>query len=427
MQDTGNINTVEAEFESKVSIYSRVIVKYVDEFGNEIGTMEIIEGPEGTTYITNFKNFDNYEFVRVDGNTEGTFTDSNQEVTYVYKRIEGKVIVRYLEKDDTPDDDTDNVILADEETINGYSGDEYETTRKEIEGYEAADPEPANTKGTITKEDIYVTYYYKKKQSGKVVVTYIDEETGKEISYIDENGETKTYKEELQGIIGEVYATEVKDIPYYKYQEEKAPENANGTYTSENIDVKYYYKRQTFNLGVEKKLSKLLLNGQEKDIKSNLMKIEIVADEIPTTSLIVEYSITVTNNGEIEGTTDVIEKLPQYFTLTEGTSQEWQQQQDGTLKLSITLKPGETKEFKVALIWNNGNNNLGVLSNLVQLTNVTNPANFEESSLTDNSSKVDLIVTVKTGGGNIVPLTITIFIALSMVVIGIVVIKKKVL
>lgn len=344
--DTGEANTVETEFESKVNILSRVIVRYVNEFGYEIGTMEIIEGPEGTTYVTHFKDIENYEFLRVEGNTEGILADETQEVTYVYKRIEGKVIVRYLEKDNTPDDDTDNVVLAEEETISGYSGDAYETSRKEIDGYQATDPEP---------------------------------------------------------------------------------ENAQGTYTQENIEVIYFYTKQAFNLGVEKNLSRVILNGEQLALSSNLTKVEIVADEIQNTNLEIAYTIKVTNNGEIEGTADVIERLPQYFSLADGTSSEWQEQADGTLKATVTLLPGETKELNVVLSLNRGENNLGVLTNIVELANVTNPANFEETTLEDNTSKVDIIVTVKTGGTTIIPLILTVFTALTMVVVGIVVIKKKVL
>ena len=45
------------------------------------------------------------------------------EVTYIYTKIPAKVIVQYLEKDDTPDDNTDNVVLAEKEIIEGFSGD----------------------------------------------------------------------------------------------------------------------------------------------------------------------------------------------------------------------------------------------------------------------------------------------------------------
>ena len=36
-------------------------------------------------------------------------------VIYVYEKIPTKVIVKYLEKDDTPEDNTDNKVLAEEE------------------------------------------------------------------------------------------------------------------------------------------------------------------------------------------------------------------------------------------------------------------------------------------------------------------------
>ena len=279
----------------------------------------------------------------------------------------------------------------------------------------------------MTKEDIVVTYYYEKKLSGTVSAIYVDAETNEEIEYTDENGETKTYKEEMQGLVGEEYQTQVKEIPYYTYLEERAPENAQGTYTQENIEVIYYYEKQAFNLGVEKNLSRVILNGEQLALSSNLTKVEIVADEIQNTNLEIPYTIKVTNNGEIEGNADVIERLPQYFSLADGTSSEWQEQADGTLKATVTLLPGETKEFNVVLSWNRGENNLGVLTNTVELANVTNPANFEETTLEDNTSKVDLIVTVKTGGTTIIPLILTVFTALTMVVVGIVVIKKKVL
>ena len=58
----------------------------------------------------------------------------------------------------------------------------------------------------MTREDIIVTYYYEKIPSGTVTAIYVDEATGKEITYIEENKETgkteeKTYKETYKGIL----------------------------------------------------------------------------------------------------------------------------------------------------------------------------------------------------------------------------------
>lgn len=429
LYDSETTNTVETEFESKVDIPSRVVVKYVDEQGNEISSVEVIEGMEGTSYVTQLKDIENYELVRVYGNAEGTLTNEEQEVYYVYRKIEAKVIVRYLEKDNTPEDDTDNKILAEEEVIEGYSGDEYTTQRKDIENYKAADPEPENSTGKMTKEDIYVTYYYEKVQSGTVTAIYVDTDTNEEIKYIDaDTKEEKTYKEEIKGYIGDKYITKAKEIPYYAIVEDKIPENAEGIYGTEDVLVTYYYKKLPFNISVDKNLTKIELNGEKQEvINGKINKVEIPVGRVSDSTLKLEYSIKVSNTGEVEGSTEVIERLPEFFNIAEGTSSEWKKQSDGTLKLTANLKAGETKEYKVVVNWERGSNNFGALENVVELANISNPANFTESNLEDNTSKSELVLSVKSGEDrSIVIITLT-FGLLLLTAGSIILIKKKVL
>ncbi len=365
---------------------------------------EEIEGYIGDKYKTEQKEIPNYDFVRVEGEPEGELTEEEKTVVYIYRKIPAKVIVRYLEKDNTPEDDTDNKVLAEEEVINGHSGDEYKTERKEIEYYKKADPEPENAEGTMTREDIIVTYYYEKIPSGTVTAIYVDEATGKEITYIEENKETgkteeKTYKETYKGYCGEEYKTEAKEIPYYEYIKEKAPTNAQGIYTKEDVTVTYYYRQLPFNMAVDKNLIKIELNGEEQKVKNGkINKVEIPVDRVGDSTLKLEYSIVVSNTGKVEGTTEVIESLPKYFKVTDGTSKEWKKQKDGTLKLATKeIKPGESKEYKVVLEWERGANNFGALVNTVELTNVENPANFKETTLENNKSKAELVLAVKSG------------------------------
>ena len=429
LYDSETTNTVETEFESEVDIPSRVVVKYVDEQGNEISSVEVIEGMEGTSYVTQLKDIENYELVRVYGNAEGTLTNEEQEVYYVYRKIEAKVIVRYLEKDNTPEDDTDNKILAEEEVIEGYSGDEYTTQRKDIENYKAADPEPENSTGKMTKEDIYVTYYYEKVQSGTVTAIYVDTDTNEEIKYIDaDTKEEKTYKEEIKGYIGDKYITKAKEIPYYAIVEDKIPENAEGIYGTEDVLVTYYYKKLPFNISVDKNLTKIELNGEKQEvINGKINKVEIPVGRVSDSTLKLEYSIKVSNTGEVEGSTEVIERLPEFFNIAEGTSSEWKKQSDGTLKLTANLKAGETKEYKVVVNWERGSNNFGALENVVELANISNPANFTESNLEDNTSKSELVLSVKSGEDrSIVIITLT-FGLLLLTAGSIILIKKKVL
>ena len=81
----------------------------------------------------------------------------------------------------SPEDTTDNHVLAEEEIIEGYENDDYETQAKEIEGYDLVEI-PDNAIGTmvITKNpdgtyntEIEVIYYYKK-VAGGVIENHID-------------------------------------------------------------------------------------------------------------------------------------------------------------------------------------------------------------------------------------------------------------
>ena len=373
-----------------------VIVHYVDEDGNKLVEDELITGKVADQYQTEQKDIPNYDFVRVEGQTEGELVEGTIEVTYIYKKIPARVIVQYLEKDDTPEDNTDNVVLAEQEIIEGFSGDPYITTRKEIENFQVTIPE--NEIGTMTREDIYVIYYYERKPSGIVTVKYVDIDTNEEILHkVEDTQEYATYREQLQGLCGLEYTTEQKDIPYYNFVEELRPSNATGIYTEEDIEVIYYYRKQTFNLSVEKQIERITVNGAEHSLKDGLDQIDVVASKVQETDIVVTYKIVVSNPSEIEGSTKVIESIPDFFRVADGTSLEWTEN-GKSLEAQVTLQPGETKELTVVLRWIRNSNNFGLQINTVVLTNISNPANYEETNLEDNTSTAEVIFSVKTGG-----------------------------
>ena len=378
-----------------------VIVHYVDEEGNKLTEDVTITGKVQDPYRTEQKDIPNYDFVRVEGPTEGELIEGTIEVTYIYKKIPAKVIVQHLEKDETPDDNTDNVVLAEEEIIEGFSGDAYSTARKEIENYKPADPEPENSTGTMTREDIYVTYYYERKPSGIVTVKYVDVDTNEEIlqrqELPDGSEEYTSYREQMSGLCGLEYSTEQKDIPYYNFVEDLKPSNATGIYTEEDIEVIYYYRKQTFNLSVEKLIDRITVNGVEHSLKDGLDQIDVVASKVQETDIVVTYKIVVSNPSEIAGTATAIESIPDFFRVTDGTSAEWTEN-GKSLNTTVELQPGETKELTVVLRWIKNSNNFGLQVNTVTLQKVENPANYEETDLSDNTAIAEVIFSVKTGG-----------------------------
>ncbi len=400
LENTGKAEGQIQEGETEVIHYytksksGGITVKYVDENGNDILPEEVLTGKIGDPYQTILKEIPNYEFVEITGHIpEGEMTKEPKEIKDHYKRIPTTVVVKYLEKET-------NRVLAEEETINGYVGQNYKTQRKVIQNYQKAEPEPENVTGTMTKETIEIIYYYEKIPSGKVTVKYVDIDTNEEIIYIDEEGKIQKYGYEISGYVGEKYQTEEKQIPYYKYQEELQTTPKEGYYTQNDETIIYYYKKLAFNISIDKQIKNATIDGSPIPIgKDNkIMKVEIAKDKINTSNLQITYAIKVSNTGELDGKTTIYEKIPEGLSVIKTNSNDWKKTKDGNLSMLLNLKAGETKELEITLQWDNGETNFGSKTNQVAIMEVYNIANFRETTLEDNQSEATVIINIKTGG-----------------------------
>ena len=336
-------------------------------------------------------------------------TEETITVIYVYKQHNAKVIVQYLEKDT-------NKVLALEEEITGFVGDEYYTDRKVIKDYQSAEPEPDNKTGVMTEETIVVIYYYERIPSGDVIVKYVDIDTDEEILYKDlETGEDKTYGYTISGNVGDNYTTEQKEIPYYNFIE--STPNTTGQLTEAGDTVIYYYQKQTFNLGVTKTISEIKLNGANRGVgDGKSSKVEIYRKDINTAELEVKYKIVVTNDGEIAGTAKVVDAMPAGYTVSSNNPTYWTNS-NGRLETELELQPGETRELEVVLKWVNGETNFGTSENIARITDINNPANYAETTTEDNEDSASLVTSVETGINRNVYLIITTY----LLMIGLVV------
>ena len=380
------------------------------------------------------------------------------EVVYYYSH-KAKVTARYIDK-------LTGEELAPEEEQNGHAGDEYTTDTKTFEGYRLEEV-PENANGTMTKEDIVVTYYYIK-NSGKVTVKYVDINTDKEIAERDE----------ITGYVGENYETSAKDIEDYSLVQYKYPENANGKLTegeqeviyyyespakvtvtyydidtkedlsnpvkidgykgkeyeteekefdyyelvevegdkkgtmNGNLEVKYKYRKKAFNLSVDKIIASISINGKVTAINSELGKAEVQRAELAKAKIQVIYTIKVTNNGELAGSATIQENIPEGMTMQATNNPGWT---IGATTASIdtgNIEPGKSKEFTVVMDWKNGEDTVGTKLNTVEIVNATNEAGFEETMLEDNKSGASMIVSVATGETSYVAITATALIIL---------------
>ena len=151
------------------------------------------------------------------------------------------------------------------------------------------------------------------------VIKYIDKATGEELSD----------KDIIKGHEGDTYKTIAKEILYYNLS--GIPENAEGIIKVEVLKqddgtekinnkttVVYYYEQFKFNLKVDKEIDNIIVNGEEKQIvDKDFTKVEIYRKSLDTTNVIIEYTIKVINDGELDGSAKIVDEIPSGFEMKE--------------------------------------------------------------------------------------------------------------
>ena len=116
-----------------------------------------------------------------------------------------------------------------------------------------------------------------------------------------------------------------------------------------------------------------------------------------STEVVITYKIRVENTGEIAGSTTVVEKLPNHFTIGKEAYNEWTKNEDGNLEAEVSLEPGETKEFTIELTWKKGSENFGREINTAEIKGFENEAHYEDKNKEDNISEAEVVMGIKTG------------------------------
>ena len=198
-----------------------------------------------------------------------------------------------------------------------------------------------------------------------------------------------------------------------------------------------------FDLKLDKVISKVTVQDttgtQEYNYNnSKLAKRDLVGKRIENTTLLIEYKITVTNEGAVEGyVKKIADYLPEGLSFNAELNRDWYQAESGTILNSslanTKIAPGESKEVTLLLTMKTSENNLGLISNQAEIYEAYNDLGLADIDSTtgnkasneDDMSNADLVVTVKTGeyilfGG----LTILV---VALIGVGAYFIKKKVL
>ena len=131
----------------------------------------------------------------------------------------------------------------------------------------------------------------------------------------------------------------------------------------------------------------------------------------------ISYTIKVTNDGELEGTAIVRDEVPSGMIMKPELNPDWTVTGNwATVETDIIL-PGETKEYKVTLDWEEGTENLGTKTNTARIVTTNNKYDLEETDKTDNESEADLIIAVSTGAEDYIKGAVGLIIVLSAITV----------
>ena len=393
-------------------------VNYIDKATGEPLTDQIVDETkhEGDSYTTVEKTFEGYELIEEPENANGTM---EVEVDEDGNIVNNRTVVTYYYGKPAEVEEQHIDILTKEEleepTIHkGYVGEEYNIPWKEFLSYVVAVDDgqgnnmlPENSTGKYTEEKQVVTYYYY--QPAKVIVHYVDKTTGKEIQETnEETGKLQSSQVVIEGTKDLDYITTAKEFPYYtlvqrpekeegKMKVEITKDENGKDIVNNTIDVYYYYEPKSFNIGVDKTISKITVNGEEQNISNNkLTRVEIYRKNVNDTKVEIEYTIKITNNGEIDGKAIIREDIPDGMSVV-NNDEIWEEKEGYLSKVIPEIKAGETKEYKITLAWDGGDKNLGEKNNKVEITQTDNIPGFKDNNNQDNSSEARVLINVSTG------------------------------
>lgn len=209
-----------------------------------------------------------------------------------------------------------------------------------------------------------------------------------------------------------------------------------------NIDMGLILKPK-FDLKLDKAVSKIIVNSSKgtKTYEYNnakLAKVDIKDKELEGATVIVEYKIKVTNEGETPGyAKKIVDYIPSDMKFNSELNEEWYIGESGNAynaSLANTLiNPGETKEVTLVLTKKMTSENTGTVNNVAEIYEASNdygiqdvdstPANKVQSE--DDYSLADVVIGVKTG--EVYVYVIITLISITILGVGIYFINKKVL
>ena len=213
----------------------------------------------------------------------------------------------------------------------------------------------------------------------------------------------------------------------------------------ENVSVQY------FDLALLKYVSEVKVTedgtttttktGNKGDKNDIIPKVEIHRKKMKTTKVKFIYTIKVTNEGDIPGyAKEITDYIPKGLEFYEEDNKGWTKKEDGVITTNLLadklLQPGKSATVKVTFRWKNSENNMGVKTNIAEISDDENEKGIPDRDSTPGNKKegeddiddADVILSTKTGvTENVIKYVSGAAIILLVLAGGVVLIKKFVL
>lgn len=200
--------------------------------------------------------------------------------------------------------------------------------------------------------------------------------------------------------------------------------------------------KETFDLRLDKKISKITVvnpqNGNKTyNYESNLAKVELSPKNVENNTILVEYKLTVTNEGKVAGyAKSIVDYIPSGLTFNSEINPTWYTKDENAYNQTLAntlINPGESKEVTLVLTRKFNGQNTGSFNNIAEIAESYNEMSIKDIDSTagnkqngeDDQSSAVAVILMSTGR-TIMSVTGLTVIILAGIALAVYFIKKKI-
>lgn len=448
-------------------------VTLTDTLPNEVSIKKLVytvDGVEVSKVVAKNEDATVYTSILPEGKLEATVTAEVNNIDTAQRTITN---VGKVESNDISKLNSNEVVNIIERTSDTVGTDtEKENTNKDTTNNNANNSQNTSNENVKDKYDIKGIAWLDKNKNGErdngdnklagIEVKLINSKTAKQVDKTVTNQDGEYQFSNLENgtyIVMFYYDNSKYALAEYKKQNVAEDKNSDVIATTENdktvattdvITIENGSKSNidmglveatTFDLALTKAVSKVTVqtkNGTKSYDFDNtdLAKVDINAKYLSGATVIVEYTFTVKNEGELEGyAKQLVDYMPKELEFNTELNKNWHKGNDGNLyteELANTpIQAGESKTVKLVLTKAMTDTNTGIVNNQAEISKDYNKAGIADKDSTpgdqdqkdDDMSSADLIIGVKTGETLIY--ISAIIAGIVAVIIAVIVIKKN--